>query len=129
MITKEDIKLYITISAEIKKFADKVFYFIKIKGYAPILFHVDEVYNTRQFIDGENFAIQWRESTCHDCPDSGTFFIPLDKIYDNTWKEWIDNECEDIRNLWLERERKDQEAQEKREKELLKQLKNKYGDV
>lgn len=129
MITKENIELYKTIRDELKKFADKVFHYIEVNGYSQMLFHVEKAYNIRQYINGENFCIPWEESTCHDCPDYGIIEIPLNEIYKDTWKEWIDNKCEDIRELWLERERKDQEAQEKREKELLKQLKNKYGEV
>ena len=126
MITKENIELYKLINNEIEDFAKRVMQYIKLNEYTMLLFHVDRAYCTNEIIDGQDFIIRWREDTCHDCPEGGHFVIPLDVIYNDTWQEWIDNKCEDIRNLWLERERKDQEAQEKREKELLKQLKEKY---
>lgn len=129
MITKENIELYKAINNEIENFARRVMQYIKLNEYTMLLFHVDRAYCVHEIIDGQDFVIRWKEDTCHDCPEGGHFVMPLDVIYNDTWQEWIDKKCEDIRELWLERERKDRELREQRERRLLEELKEKYGEV
>ena len=111
----------------------KILYYINVNQYTNVMFNVDKVYMSKYEFKKDLslldvLCIYWVEDTIHDCPDGGILGIPMEHVYNNTWRDFIDeryNKCMEHR---YESIRKQNEIQEKNERELLKKLKEKYGE-
>lgn len=135
-ISKEDFLNLQDLNKKFSGLCRKILYYINVNHYTDAMFNVDKVYMSNYEFEKEfsnlgvndTLLIHWVEDTIHDCPDGGILAIPMEYVYNNTWRDFIDeryNKCMEHR---YESIRKQNEMQEQNERELLKKLKEKYGE-
>ena len=127
-ISKEDFEKLQDLNKKFSGLCRKILYYINVSNYTDVMFNVDKVYMSKYEFEDDTLLIHWVEDTIHDCPDGGILGIPMEDVYNNTWREFIDEKYNKCMEHRYESIRKQNEMQEQNERELLKKLKEKYGE-
>ena len=128
-ISREDFLKLQDLKKKFSGLCRKILYYINVNQYTDAMFNVDKVYMSRyEFDEFGILLIHWVEDTIHDCPDGGILGISMEDIYNNTWRDFIDEKYNKCMEHRYESIRKQNEMQEQNERELLKKLKEKYGE-
>ena len=97
-----------------------------LKQYPNLLkFEVRFVAYSKFVTAPSNFVI-WYYDKGYDVYDSSFFEIPYEHIYNNTWKEYIDNKNEEVCQKKYEDELKEQKRIEDAERKRYEELKAKF---
>ena len=127
-ISKEDFEKLQDLNKKFSGLCRKILYYINVSNYTDVMFNVDKVYMSSYEFEDDTLLIHWVEDTIHDCPDGGILGISMEDIYNNTWRDIIDEKYNKCMEHRYESIRKQNEMQEQNERELLKKLKEKYGE-
>lgn len=124
MINKNEIKLYQEIDDKLYDLAKDIIKYIKINY--PNLLSFDQHSTFEDFdLSTDNFDIKYYDSG-YDLYEGDCISIPLDELYNETWKEWLERK-ENDRVQKIYEEQKQLEINKKNEElKLLKYLKEKY---
>lgn len=132
-ISKEDLIQLKDLNKKFDGLCRKILYYINVNQYTDALFNVDKVYMSKYKLEKDLglqdvLCIYWVEDTIHDCPDGGILGISMEHVYNNTWRDFIDEKYNACMERRYESMRKQNEIQEQKEREMLKKLKEKYGE-
>ncbi len=121
---KDKIIQYIEIEKELEDLAYTIFNFTKENFIGLLAFGRHSAFDGWEIGD-RKFSIKHFDRG-YDIYDYSYLRIPLNRIYNNTWKEYLQEQNEKREKKLIERQNK--EESDKREKELLllKELKEKY---
>lgn len=124
MITKEDIKKYIDIEKQLDDLAYNIFNYI-YNNYIQLLeFEKHSSYDDYK-IENDKLIMKYYDSN-YDLYEYNHIGIPLKYIYNDSWKEYVED-LEDERIMkYVKQLKKDEEDTKERELKLLKELKEKY---
>ena len=127
-ITKEDFVKLQDLNKKFSGLCRKILYYINVSHYTDAMFNVDQVYMSKYEFEDDTLLIHWVEDTIHDCPDGGILGISMEDVYNNTWRDFIDEKYNKCMERRYESIRKQNEIQEQNERELLRKLKEKYNE-
>ena len=127
-ISKEDFIQLKDINKKFDGLCRKILYYINASNYTDALFNVDKIYMSKYEFEDDVLLIHWVEDTIHDCPDGGILGISMEHVYNNTWRDFIDEKYNKCMEHRYESIRKQNEIQEQNEREMLRKLKEKYGE-
>ena len=125
MITKEKVKTYTKLLEELEYLSQEIFdYFSQY----PILCSFYGYARYEQFdIQDNNLYIKYYDHG-YDIYDCDNFYIPLKHVYDNTWKQYIDDMEEEkqqrIYGIKLKEQKKKKEERMKLYQELRAEFEN-----
>ena len=122
-MTKKELEAYKSIKEKLKEETSKLFRYIKEKYLDVLKFDSWSSYHHYELYD-KIICIEYYDRG-YDCYDSSDIEIPIDDFL-NRPKEWVDEWASEIRKERKKQKQKQLEDEEKREKEELQRLKEKY---
>ena len=123
MIIKDKIKLYLEIKDELNNLAREIFLYIKENYIELLAFGKYSAFDGWKVKDGK-FSIKHLDRG-YDVYEYSYFRIPIKRIYEETWKEYIQEQEKKRFNKHLREQQKKEELKREKELMILKELKEK----
>ena len=121
---KDKIKLYLEIKDELGNLASEIFQYIKENFIGLLAFGKYSAYDGWK-VKGGKFSIKHFDRG-YDIYEYSYFQVPLKRVYEGTWKEYIQEQEEKRIEKYCKKQIEEEKLKRERELKILKELKEKY---